>query len=200
MKQYDQFRDIRIEESGLLLNNNKDTLYSILRLNNIITLKDLFEKYDQNVINFGKFEKQNYYFEDLALKGRVELIRYKYLGTILPFEHILYENIGVKDNSSVDKKEYQDIVRRNYYYASHLGLTRQMIGCLFFKEKKDATLIELIISEYGKDRGYNYSKLGLEMYVRILELLIKYHNEKEHDYNNSEEQNTKENIKVKLLK
>lgn len=178
MERYEQFKDIKIEESGLLLNNGKDTLYNRLQLNDIVTLADLFKKYDNRNIHLGRFANTSLYFQDEALKSRIELIRYKYLDTSLSFEDILDESISIPSNLYPAHPEYCVMNKRNHYYASKLGLTNQMTDRLLRNISNHETLIELIRSEYEKAKCYDYLTLSRQMYIRILELLVNYYAEK----------------------
>lgn len=176
MGKYDKFAEIKMEESGLLLNNGKDIVYNRLKSNEIITLKDLFEKYDQRLICLGYFTETYSHFQEESVNGRIELLRYKYLGTELTFENILNETIF--SGSGLYPEEYSKVQRKNYFYLRKLGFTHQMTYWILFDLKSDEILIELIKRIYKNIKKYNSPRKWQQLYTNILELLVKYYEEK----------------------
>lgn len=176
MGKYDKFAEIKIEESGLLLNNGKDIVYNRLKSNEIITLKDLFEKYDQHLICLGYFTETYSHFQEESVNGRIELLRYKYLDTELSFENILNETIYSR--SGFYPEEYCKVNRTNYFYLRKLGFTHQMTDWILFDLKSDEILIELIKNKYDKIKKYKSPKKWQQLYTNILQLLVKYYEEK----------------------
>ena len=173
MGKYDNFAEIKIEESELLLNSGKDIVYNRLKLNGIITLKDLFEKYDQHMICLGKFADSYYRFQEESVRGRIELLRYKYLDTNLSFDNILNETIF--STSGLYPEEYCKVNRTNYFYLRKLGFTHQMTDWILFDLKSDEVLIELIKRKYKDIKKYNSSKKWQQLYANILKIIVDYY-------------------------
>ena len=78
-------KNITLEDTGLFHYKGKQsTVYNRFIDNNIKTLKDLFDKINQNELNYGKNElknNHNYYIHN-EINGIIELIKYKYLAII----------------------------------------------------------------------------------------------------------------------
>lgn len=76
---------ITLEDTGLFNYKGKQsTVYNRFKDNNIKTLKDLFDKLNNNELNYGKNElknNHNYYIHN-EINGIITLIKYKYLGII----------------------------------------------------------------------------------------------------------------------
>ena len=77
---YDNFSDIKIESLSFLWGHSRNrAAYNRLKQNNIDTLKDLFEKYDNDSIVLPIPEKD----AKAQTRAIIELIRYKYLNAEL---------------------------------------------------------------------------------------------------------------------
>lgn len=72
---------INLENTGLFNYKGKQsTVYNRLKNNNISTLKELFDLYDSNLIDYGKNElKYNYYIHN-EIDGIVALLKFRFLG------------------------------------------------------------------------------------------------------------------------
>ena len=72
---------ITLENTGLFNYKGKQsTVYNRLKNNNISTLKELFDLYDSNSIDYGKNElKYNYYIHN-EIDGIVALLKFRFLG------------------------------------------------------------------------------------------------------------------------
>lgn len=50
---YNKFKKIKLEDTYLMKKSSKDSVYNRLSKNNITNLKELFEKDDANIIDYG---------------------------------------------------------------------------------------------------------------------------------------------------
>ena len=100
---YDMFKNIKLEDTGLMKKSCKDVVYNRLQKNNIINLKELFELDDLDMIDYGK---SNSFFNEIGsnvAQGVVKLLRVKYLNEDFIYMDVLElqktDNIKISFNN-----------------------------------------------------------------------------------------------------
>jgi len=79
-KNYLEYKDFLLSDTGFFdYMNNQSSVYNRLRDNDISTLKELFDKDDQDDIIYGKNKANNNFFIDEEVKGMIRILRCKYL-------------------------------------------------------------------------------------------------------------------------
>lgn len=82
-KNYLEYKDFLLSDTGFFdYKNNQSSVYNRLSDNDINTLKELFDKDDENDINLGKTKLNNNFFIDEEVKGMIRILRYKYLNEV----------------------------------------------------------------------------------------------------------------------
>ena len=181
MGKYDKFKDIKIENTGLMRGSSKDTAYCRLRKNGISNLKELFLLDDHNLIDYGlknSYKIHGYYLT----KGVVKLLRTYYLKEELPFKKILDIRINY-GKYLLDNTEYTQ--ETFIYELIQTGLSFNLWMYLRNSTYKtgEKTILELLEAAYdGKIRlgdtsiegELNKAKIGviLSSYYKKTEVII----------------------------
>lgn len=151
MVKYEEFKDIKIENTGLMRGSSKDTAYCRLKKNGISNLKELFLLDDHNLIDYGlknSYKINGYYLT----KGVVKLLRTYYLNEELPFSKIL----NIKINNAKYILDNTDYKQETFIYELlQTGLSFNL--CIYLRDStyrtEEKTIIELLEDAYnGKIR------------------------------------------------
>lgn len=183
MYNYDNLKDIKLEDTGLIKNNCKDCVYNRLTKNGITNLKDLFNLFDLDLIDYGKTNSildKCKYFQTI---GIISLLRTKYLKEDLLFTKILESNLFrgkliLEDNS----KERTEFV----YEFLKLGLTFDFIVNLRQKiiKLENVQVIDLLESVYLNKITLDNDKELEKNKKRIKIILDWYYEKKKTQINN----------------
>lgn len=204
MGKYEGFEDLNIFED-LPINielcghySKKDRIEIVKLLNefNITNLAQLFEAYDRGVFNDGR-KKYN-----KAIKGTIELLRFKYLQEDIISDLILSEKVGYdKDDFGkklLDSLSWHKLIRllgtRNgiiiYNYFNSCGVYKNEIGTptQFNKDISFFELLDIFASDmkyhyfFLKDNGgyrnadfFEFASESLNDILKRIELLREYH-------------------------
>lgn len=168
MKQYDEFRDIKLEDTGIMY-NKPASMVALKRLlqNNITNVAELFERYDEGSIDYG-FSSGVFNLYDLEVKANVELLRYKYLKKDLDFNPLLNLSdfsIGTYDGK---KKFYKELIK----IGIPSGAVVQCYNYMIDDYKKQIRIIDILylLKKYLVYTSQNYYFLQdcLNEKVRLL--------------------------------
>lgn len=170
MKKYTQFYNIELNDTGLIDGNPRRMVaYKRLKEQGINNLTELFNRYDNDAIDYGINTENMGCFEASETKGVVELLRYKYLNQSL--------NINPLTNLSqmTNGKNRNEVM----HYLQSIGLPQR--ACLvsyFWIDKqygKTITLIDLL-KELKINNIYegNYPKCFQTTLNEKIKLLLEY--------------------------
>ncbi len=170
---YDEYSKVLIETLFFVWGNSRNrAVYNRLKNNNIKTLKELFEKYDDESLVFPEFDKD----ANAQARAVIELIRFKYLrcdtlldihlNTIIqPFIVTRFEQKGL--NTTIQKLRTVGLERRQ----------AEALAEYICKHMKQPTVLGDLLIEYY-DKNYRYIGIGaneLEDLRTKLSLLTEYY-------------------------
>lgn len=182
----------------------QSTIFNRFKDNNIKNLKDLFNAYDNNNINYGKNTLGKNYYIHNEINGIISLLRYKYLG-ILPkslnhlFEYKINTNHYIRINPYGDygypgkifnnvygneyiKPEIFSIVDDFYKTLKSCGFdqsaTKTLIDIAYEENINDITLGEFLSNLSLKKIEEKLKKVPqeLESLLNILHIILDYYN------------------------
>lgn len=154
--------DILLEDTGVFNYKGKQSsVYNRFTDNNIRTLKELFELYNSNKLNYGQDKMGNNLHIHEEMKGIIQILKYKYLNTpSTDLTKLLNQNIGelyLFVNGS-HNYGFPGKVFNSMFYSSHkdhfLKLYKQLKSCGFNQSSTKALI------DYAYDNNMNNIKLG----------------------------------------
>ena len=103
MKKYIEFYNIELKDTGLIDGNPRRMVaYKRLKEQGINNLTELFNRYDNDAIDYGINTENMGCFEASETKGVVELLRYKYLNQSLNINPLT--NLSQMTNGKIGMK------------------------------------------------------------------------------------------------
>ena len=167
---------ITLEDTGLFnYKENTNHVYKIFKNNNIKTLKDLFEKINNNELNYGKNEEKinhNYYIHN-EINGIISLIKYKYLG-IIPsnLNHFLNYQINTSEQFKKVDEFYKILKSCGFNQSS----TKILIDIAYEENINNITLSEFLSNLQQEQINKKFNKIPQELkpFLNIINILIDY--------------------------
>ena len=170
MEKYSEFKNISLNETGLFDGSPRRMVsYNRLKKNQIETLEDLFNKFDNDEIDYGIDHPGNCVFEAKEVIGVVNLLRYKYLNVQLLINPLT--NLSELARSNNRKKLVE--------YLKSIGLTHTVsVQSYFWVRKQHDKVIRLIdlLNKLKLERFYigNYPACFQETLNEKVRLLIEH--------------------------
>ena len=175
---------ITLEDTGLFnYKENTNHVYKIFKNNNIKTLKDLFEKINNNELHYGKNElknNHNYYIHN-EINGIITLIKYKYLG-IIPesLNNLLNYQINVYGNEYISEETLKKI-NELYKVLKSCGFdqsaTKAIIDIAYEDKINNITLGEFLSNLSLEKINNKFKKINRELkpFLNILNIILDYY-------------------------
>jgi len=195
---------ITLEDTKLFnYKGRQSTVYNRLKDNNIHTLKDLFEKHNNNSINYGKNEfrhNHNFYIHN-EIDGIIALLKFKYLGIIpenlnellnyqinmnftthiSPYSSFGYPGDLLKSLSSINNDTIINNIYSFYKTLKSCGFDQSATKALIdiaYEEKLDNLTLGEFLSNLSLEKiNKKFEKVERELkpFLNILNIILDYY-------------------------
>ena len=177
VSKYSVLKDVLVIDTGLVRPVKQDSLYVLLKKNNIENLEELFLADDEKHLNYITSGRNAKKLSIKEIEGTIRLLRYKYLFEKPPFDNILETDI-VKGHVY---KDHEVVLNGLYKNLTSLGLPAAFsdslstyLACINYCSKIKTLLID--ICNHKSEYSMYCSKFDFEIAISKIELILEIYN------------------------